>query len=78
MSEMKEIQDKVNQLHTTVELMRQDVAYIKEKSQDDGKKYVTVSRFRPVEAIVLAMAGGILIWSLNQLLHLVETAKALL
>jgi hypothetical protein len=37
---------------------------------------VSKSRFRPTELITYGLAGGVMLWALNQLLELIGTAKA--
>lgn len=73
---MKELEAKVNKLNVTVELTRQDVKYIKKAFEDEAEKYVSVSRFKPIERIAYALAGGSLLWVLSQLLGLIQTAQS--
>lgn len=65
-----------------------DIAYIKESldrnftDHEEIKRVVsgeTVSkaRFNPVEKLTYGLAGGVLLWALNQMLEVIETTKAL-
>ena len=77
-SDIISIQKDIEFIKENMERNFKDHQEIKTIFQDSLKDKVGKSRFRPVELITFTLAGGVLMWALNQLLGLIETAKAIL
>ena len=71
------IQKDVEYIKSTMKRNFEDHKEIKEIFERGLASKIGQSRFKPVEWIAYGLAGGVLMWALNQFLGLIETAKAL-